>query len=771
MIHLRRLIFWMTVTFLVGFLAHATASERPESGPLAVMACCLLVACNVTLRGRMSLGIPRWIFNALLLAATLNLFREGLVIIRMREPDQAVATLANYLLALQLIKLFEGRRPRDLAQTIALNVMLVVAAVLESVTFALALSLLLYIPCVLMTVYAYHLYAGAHAAAAVSLGRAPEPEEILPAEPRSPGLTATLAALAGVSIVGAALVAAVVFFIMPRGIGEEAIGRMPQASTGATTDFSDQVQLGGDSIVSESRDIVLTMRRLHQGSVASANVTQYLRGVTLDVYDRQSFSWKRSDTLDAADRGDANRIHSRRQPNDLPDVRRRRPGAVEQQVELRSKSSNFLFALYYPTEVVTGSRPPIFRNAIDGSLRMISSQRYVEYQLLSDLDRGFPLEEEIDRISRLRESDEGAPTYAYFAEGPIADEARRVIEAAGLRRDPADIVTPADDAILARIEGHFRGGFTYTLDAAPPLDRDPIEWFLTEGRAGHCEYFASAMAAMCRSLGIHARVVTGFATSEFDATGRHYVARRNHAHAWIEAPVLVTTAGEDGAERTRIVWKTFDPTPPSDRAAFTAQPGGPIALARRLYEQAESFWITSVMAFDDGNQLSLFESSARIVGVEDALDRLHNRPDRAIARVLTAATLFVGTFAVVAALLFAARAVWRALAARFPALAAALAPRRRGARRYTPEAFFVRADRLLRRAGVPRPAHRPPLEHARAIAAVDPPLASAAERIAHLHYLRRYRDVPLTDEQRRSAADALSAMADAARRLKRGRAS
>jgi transglutaminase-like putative cysteine protease len=764
--HLTRLNVLTFATFAIGFLAHAIAAERPESDALAMMAFVLLGASSVALRGRITLGVPRWIFNVLLLAATLNLLREGAVIVRTNQPEQAVATLANYLLALQLIKLFEGRRPRDLAQTIALNAMLVVAAVLESVTFSLALALVLYIPFVLVTVYAYHLYAGQFAAAAVSLGREPGFEELAPREPHARALHRDLAALAAVSISGAAVVATVVFFIMPRGVGEDSIGRLPQPGAGATTDFSDQVQLGGESIVSESRDIVLSMQRRHQGRAVNVPVTQYLRGVTLDVYDRDSFSWKRG-----PDDQDATRLYHRRRPRELSSFDLDKPGNVEQRFNLRSKSSNFLFALYYPIDAVVDKRVAIDRYARDGSLLMISHHSFLRYDLISDLDRGFGVERETEAIRGRRESPAGAATYGYFASGPIADEARRIIADAGLERERDAVLTDADHAILQRLEDHFRDRFVYTLDAIPPPGRDPIEWFLTEGREGHCEYFASAMVAMCRALGIHARVVTGFATSEFDEARGEYLARRNHAHAWVEAPVLVVRPpgpddrpGSTEADRTRVVWRTYDPTPPSDRAAFTAQPSGIVAWARRLYEDAEAAWITGVMAFDSRKQIEFFKTSATSLGVNRAFDSMARRPSRLVARLLTGATIFVATFALVASLLFAARAAWRALAARFPSLSGL---RLRGRDRSEAPAFFTRADRVLRRAGHARPFHRPPLEHARALERVDPELAEAAARIAHLHYRARYRAEPLDDHARRAGAEALRAMVAATRRLRR----
>ena len=52
--------------------------------------------------------------------------------------------------------------------------------------------------------------------------------------------------------------------------------------------------------------------------------------------------------------------------------------------------------------------------------------------------------------------------------------------------------------------------FTYDLSTAPGNGDDALVEFLTIGRRGYCEQFASAMAVMLRTLGVPARVAVGF---------------------------------------------------------------------------------------------------------------------------------------------------------------------------------------------------------------------------------------------------------------------
>lgn len=79
--------------------------------------------------------------------------------------------------------------------------------------------------------------------------------------------------------------------------------------------------------------------------------------------------------------------------------------------------------------------------------------------------------------------------------------------------------------------------FTYATVAALPSEpgRDLVDFFLFDpkGQVGYCEYFASAMAVMARTLGLPSRVAVGYAPGERSAPGV-YQYRERQAHAWTE---------------------------------------------------------------------------------------------------------------------------------------------------------------------------------------------------------------------------------------------
>lgn len=99
---------------------------------------------------------------------------------------------------------------------------------------------------------------------------------------------------------------------------------------------------------------------------------------------------------------------------------------------------------------------------------------------------------------------------------------------------------------------------------APPADRDVVDYFLFTSRQGYCNYYASAMAVMLRTLGIPSRVVTGYARGEYTKDTGTYTIRESDAHAWVEAffpkygwiqfeptaaqPLLERAAGSDSTD-------------------------------------------------------------------------------------------------------------------------------------------------------------------------------------------------------------------------------
>lgn len=113
------------------------------------------------------------------------------------------------------------------------------------------------------------------------------------------------------------------------------------------------------------------------------------------------------------------------------------------------------------------------------------------------------------------------------------------------------------EAKLKALEERLRSEYRYSLDFKRSRAVDPVLDFLFVERSGHCEYFASALALLARSVGVASRVVTGYLVSEYNELGGYYIVREKNAHAWVEAFVGQT-------------WQTYDATPADE--SFTSLP-------------------------------------------------------------------------------------------------------------------------------------------------------------------------------------------------------
>jgi transglutaminase-like putative cysteine protease len=109
--------------------------------------------------------------------------------------------------------------------------------------------------------------------------------------------------------------------------------------------------------------------------------------------------------------------------------------------------------------------------------------------------------------------------------GRVADLARQVTEGATNDYERAEALA----TYLSRDPS-----FSYSTTApVPPGDDDLVDFFLFESQTGYCQYFASAMVMMARSLGMPARVAAGFAPGERQEDNT-FLVREANAHAWAE---------------------------------------------------------------------------------------------------------------------------------------------------------------------------------------------------------------------------------------------
>jgi len=138
------------------------------------------------------------------------------------------------------------------------------------------------------------------------------------------------------------------------------------------------------------------------------------------------------------------------------------------------------------------------------------------------------------RVDRLFRDDRYQALWAYQ---PLWEEARR---------RTARARSPYEATLLLERFLRRDGGFRYE-EQPPRGSGPPLVDFVEVTRAGYCQHFAGAMAAMLRFIGIPARVAVGFTAGTWK--GGVWTVTDQQAHAWVE----VWFAGHG--------WLAFDPTP------------------------------------------------------------------------------------------------------------------------------------------------------------------------------------------------------------------
>src|ERR1043166_2174073 len=490
-----------------------------------------------------------------------------------------------------------------------------------------------------------------------------------------------------------------IFFITPRST-EGALAMPGGSPSSGFVGFSDRVTLGDIGRLNESNQLVMRVRV--EGPGASQPGGLRWRGVALDRFDGRH--WFQSNdaraTYPAAEGGDLFRLGT---TEDLSRV-------TTQTFFVEPIDTPVLFAA--PRAVaLQGAFPYVRRDRDDALSTRPHAQERITYTVYSDTVEPTPERLRADRMpdpkgttASLRRPVEDYLQLPSTLDTRVASLAWTVVRQAGARN-----TFDAARAIEAHLNRNAYGGdyrYSLTMRAAGP---DPLSDFLFNVRAGHCEYFATAMAVMLRTLRIPARVVNGFQAGEYNAAADAYVVRQADAHSWVEVYFPESDA-----------WVTFDPTPADGRAAGTS--GGGLSGALRRYAGAlELFWLPYVVAYHRRGQQTLARSveervSSSVRGASESADSLRARLSAwwagrsggtgPLAVLPSPLAVALGLFLLAAAVL-----LWLRRARLLELL--------RGMRRGKPDAavveFYRRMTEALAARGLRRRADETPLEFASAL--------------------------------------------------------
>ncbi|MDK2744396.1 MAG: DUF3488 and transglutaminase-like domain-containing protein [Nitrospira sp. BO4] len=320
----------------------------------------------------------------------------------------------------------------------------------------------------------------------------------------------------------------VIFFTIPRvsaGFYQKGFGENIR-----TSGFSDTVDLGAIGPIKRDPSVVMRVELLERSPHETDRL--YVRGVAFDRYDGQRWTNKLNYRRNLNEEV-AGTFVVRGSRSSLPS---RFGEVIHQKILLEPLDTPVLFGAPF-IESVNGRFPTVQSDLIGSVYLPFPSSSRIEYTVVSRSNPVLP----VDLGS---EPGQYSESFArHFLQLPTYSE-----RIGALARD----ITQTQRSLYektAAIQTYLTHNYRYSLDAPLAEQDQPLEEFLFSRKTGYCEHYATAMVIMLRTMGIPARLVTGFLATEWNEYGNYYLVRQQDAHAWVE--VHLPHSG----------WIMMDPTP------------------------------------------------------------------------------------------------------------------------------------------------------------------------------------------------------------------
>jgi hypothetical protein len=480
----------------------------------------------------------------------------------------------HFLLFVMLIRLYSANTDRDALFLTMLSFAAILASAVLTIDTTFLGLFFLFLLFGVATFVGLEMRRGSKGAIAPEVDAHPKQERRLD---RALVLAALSVAL-GAMIIGGAL-----FFFFPR-FSAGYLGRTSLQPT-LMSGFSDDVELGQIGEIKKNSTVVM---RVKTGKPVGYPTLRW-RGIALSSFDGKRWSSPDHDSV-TIPAGMNGWINIQDRPTEMDPT----ATILRYTILLQPVATDTMFA---PANAISirgnlsgegsnqeaGARRSYVIRDATGSLfnpfHNFSTLRYEGFSLLPARN-----------IPRLRTSSTGYPAdiLGTYLQLPKIDP--RIPELA--KQITARALTPYDKTIT--LETYLRTHYAYNLNLTGRPGDDPLAHFLFETRSGHCEYFASAMAIMLRTLGIPTREVNGFLPGEYNDLGEDYIVRASDAHSWVE--VYFPGTG----------WMTFDPTPPGAEDA-----GGFFSRLGQYMDWFELSWNEWVINYDFIHQILLAQTMQR----------------------------------------------------------------------------------------------------------------------------------------------------------------
>jgi transglutaminase-like putative cysteine protease len=648
--------------------------------------------------------------------------RTWLLARQLPEPD--LVPVVDFVLVALAVKLCYRRNNRDDFHVLVLSFLLVIAAAALGGSFLFALAFVAYVVLATWALVLFHLrremeenYLVKHSSQSVSqkvgVARILNSRRVVGA----PFFGAT-----GLVALGVAGGAIATFTLVPRVGAGFVFGVARPASN--LVGFSDDVSLGHHGTLSTDNKTVALRATVPRVEALPSTAAReravdglYWRGTVYDTYDGGHWTRARRPELRTTIRAEGGLIVV----NDAPAGPGGPPGVAldRQEIDVVGLTVPVAFALDRPFAFEL----PASRGAAAGDLQL-APRWSGEVALRLAPPNAPPLSDgsEETRVELRTPPNVHYVAYSVVLAGaqvppragqapPLSPEARasylqlppslgpRVI---GLARDLTG-GTPSPAVAVHAVTEWLRATHQYTLQLpVPARGMDPVESFLFETRAGHCEYFATAAALLLRASGVPTRYVNGYLGGEWNDIGRYVAVRDSRAHSWIEAYLPGTG------------WTRVDATPPLPTTVRAGR-------MRQLFDSLDYKWARAILGYDLSSQLGLARRLAQRLGLR--------APEAPGGGHVPA---WAVVFAAVAAVAAAGARLWPSRKPKRPA------PRRAPASALPVQHLYDRVLARLADAGLPRQRAETPREYAARVAAAGRDEAGALGELTELYAAARF---------------------------------
>jgi len=440
------------------------------------------------------------------------------------------------------------------------------------------------------------------------------------------GFVALSLVVTGITMV----IAAGIFIVSPRVQSGFLVQRPASGSPVAVSGFSDSINLNDIGQILDSDQAVMYLALEKDGKPYRPQnpLELYMRGIALTVFDGKG--WKRSNLIAYMEKNisqSAVNVEMGPAPETLGEG-----DWVKQDIILEPLEYNILFGIAkaqycYISRVL---RNNILINEYDSTISHVRRPgRSLHYYVVSDVRRPSADQLRADKAYVPDEFDAQTIFDRYI--GECLDTSNVTARMTRLAQQLAPANAGLSDYEKAdHIERYFTGGgYEYSLDLDMPQTDSPIDTFIFESKAGHCELYASAMALLARSVGIPARIVNGFKGGAWDSINSRYIIVQHHAHAWVE--VYFRDSG----------WVSFDPTPGSS-AQYEAKTRE-ASWFDGIILWAHLNWSRYVVGFDRGTQENIYKSlQAAQKGVAEQIEEMLSRNRKLLGGLFKGGPIWAG---------------------------------------------------------------------------------------------------------------------------------